>query len=138
MDRRQRHPRRGCRWRRPRRPLPLEVVDPLRGEVYDCRFPSPIGVHPGVVLTSSPLIQRFASVIVVLITGTAGPRPLRVPVGPDAGSTRDAKSFVDVTSVFTVAIAQLRRRRGRLSGRELAAVERGLATVLGLDPTDPG
>lgn len=115
----------------------MSVVEPFRGEVYDCRFPTPIGVHPGVVLTSNPLIRRFASVVVVLITGTAGPRPLRVPVGPDAGLTGHAESFVDVTSVFTVAIAQLRRRRGRLSGRELAAVERGLATVLGLDLADP-
>lgn len=110
---------------------------PLRGEVWDCRFPAPIGVHPGIVLTANPFIPRFASVIVVLITGTPGPRPLRIPVGFEAGLTGHRESYADPASVFTVSRAQLRRRRGRLSPGELAAVELGLATVIGLELADP-
>jgi len=112
-------------------------AEPLRGEVYDCRFPAPIGTHPGVVLTVNPLIPRFASVIVALITGTSGPRPLRIPVGPEVGLTSHHESYVDPASLFTVSKAQLRRRRGRLSPAELTAVEHGLATVIGLDLADP-
>lgn len=111
-------------------------AEPLRGDVYDCRFPAPIGTHPGVVLIVNPLIPRFHSVIVVLITGTPGPRPLRIPVGTEAGLTGRSESCVDPASVFTVSKAQLRRRRGRVSPSELAAVERGLATVTGLDLAD--
>jgi len=114
----------------------VTIEQALRGEVYDCRFPAPIGVHPAVVLTINALIPRFASVIVVLITGTAGPRPLRIPVGPEAGLIGHDESHVDVTSVFTVSPAQLRRRRGRLGPGELAAVEQGLATVIGLELAD--
>jgi len=115
----------------------MPVPEPLRGEVYDCRFPAPIGTHPGVVLTVNPLIPRFASVIVVLITGTPGPRPLRIPVGAEAGLTGHLESYVDPASVFTISKTQLHRRRGRLSACELAAVEQGLATVIGLDLADP-
>ena len=41
------------------------------------------------MLTVNPLIPRFASVIVALVTGTPGPGPgpLRIPIGPDAGLT---------------------------------------------------
>lgn len=115
----------------------MPVPTPLRGEVYDCRFPAPIGTHPAVVLTVNPLIPRFASVVVVLITGTPGPRPLRVPVGAEAGLTGHLESCVDPASIFTVGKTQLRRRRGRLSPRELTAVEQALATVIGLDLADP-
>lgn len=112
-------------------------TDPLRGDVHDCRFPTPIGIHPAVVLTVNALIPRFAAVIVVLITGTPGPRPLRIPIGAEAGLTSHRESYVDATSVFTVSKAQLRRRRGRLSPAELTAVEHSLATVIGLDLADP-
>lgn len=114
----------------------MRDVQPQRGEVYDCRFPPPVGVHPGVVLVANALIPRFASLVVVLITGTDGPRPLRIPVGADAGLTGHTESHIDLTSIFTIGRGQLRRRRGRLSPRELDAVDQALATVLGLELAD--
>lgn len=114
----------------------MSGVEPLRGEVHDCRFPAPIGAHPGVVLTVNTLIPRIASVIVALVNGTPGPRPLRSPVGAEAGLTGHRESYVDPTSIFTVSKAQLRSRRGRLSPAELASVEHGLATVIGLELAD--
>jgi len=68
---------------------------------------------------------------------TPGPRPLRIPVGAEAGLSGHRESYVDTTSVFTVSRAQLRRRRGRLSPSEIAAVEHSLATMIGLDLADP-
>ncbi len=112
-------------------------IEPLCGEVYDCRLPAPIGSHHWVVLTANPLILRFASVIVAPVTGTPGPRPLLIPVGAEAGPTGHSESYVDPTSVCTVSKARLRRRRGRLSPSELTAIEHGLATVIGLDLADP-
>lgn len=54
----------------------------MRGEVWDAHFPTPVGDHPVVILTSSALISRLSSVTVALVTGTEG---------PDAGS-RPARS----------------------------------------------
>jgi len=112
----------------------MSGIEPLCGEVYDCRFPPPIGSHHGVVLTANPLILRSASVIVAPVTG---PRPLRIPVGAEAELTGHSESYVDPTGLFTVSQARLRRRRGRLSPSELTAIEHGLATVIGLDLADP-
>ena len=85
----------------------------------------------------NPLILRFASVIMAPVTGTLGPRALRIPVGAEARLTGYTESNVDPASLFTVSKAPLRRRRGRLSPSELTAIEHGLATVIGLDLADP-
>jgi len=72
---------------------------------------------------------------VAAVTGTPGPRPLRIPVGAEARLTGHSESYVDPASLFTVSKARLRRRR--LSPSELTAIEHGLATVIGLDLADP-
>jgi mRNA interferase MazF len=73
-----------------------------------------------------------SEVAVAMITGTAGPRSTRIPVGADAGLTRYDESYVDVMSVHTVPLDRFQRRRGRMSATELLAVETALRLVLGL------
>jgi mRNA interferase MazF len=105
---------------------------PLRGEVWDARL-ARVGEHPVVVLTINRLRDRIASVTVVLVTGTGGPRWTHIPLGPDAGLDRYAESYANVTDVHTIPTAACRRRRGLLAPPELTAVAEGLRITLGLD-----
>ena len=103
----------------------------MRGEVWDIDLPR-AGPHPGIVLTVNALVGRISEVTVAMITGSAGPRSTRIPIGPDAGVTLYAESYVDATSVRTVPLAILTGRRGRIAPQEMSAVEQALRLVLGL------
>lgn len=104
----------------------------LRGEVWSCALPQPVGSHPVVVLTVNRIAEPLAAVTVAVISGTAGPSTTHVPVGPDSGLTRYAESFVNCTDLHTVAKPRLRRRIGLLAPGELGRVEASLRLVLGL------
>lgn len=105
--------------------------EPLRGEIWDVRFPA-FGEHPAVVLSVNPLNVRLGHVAVVPITGTPGPESTHVPLGADAGLTRYDESFADVTGLQPAARGRFRRRRGLLARTELARVEGQLRIYLGL------
>lgn len=104
---------------------------PLRGEVWDAAMPR-VGSHPIVLLTIDVLLQRLSSTTGVLVTGTTGPRSTHVPFGADAGSTRYAESYAVTTELHNVPLAALRVRRGRLSRRELGALEDAIRIAHGL------
>ncbi len=104
----------------------------LRGEVWSCALPQPIGPHPVVVLTVNRLAERLSAVTVAVVSGTEGPSATHVPVGPDAGLHKYDQSFVDCTDLHTVAKPRLRRRLGLLAPAEMARVEEALVLVLGL------
>lgn len=102
----------------------------LRGEVWSCALPSPVGPRPVVVLTVNRIAEPLAAVTVV--TGTAGPDATHVPVGPESGLTRYTGSFVNCTDLHTVAKPRLRRKIGLLAPAELTRVENMIRLVLGL------
>ncbi len=104
----------------------------LRGEVWACALPSPIGPHPVVVLTVNRIALPLSAVTVALITGSSGPSTTHVRVGPDSGLRKYDESYVNATDLHTVRKPQLRRRLGLLSPGELRAVETCIRTVLGL------
>ena len=106
-------------------------MDPLPGEVWDARIPA-AGPHPVVVLTVNPLLARFRSVTVSVVTGTEGPRVTHVQLGREAGLTRSDVSYADATDLHTLAQARLTRRRGVLHPAELARLEDAVRTTLGL------
>jgi mRNA interferase MazF len=111
------------------------VVTPgtaLRGEVWSCALPNPVGPHPVVVLTVNRTAEPLAAVSVAVITGTAGPRTTHVSLGPESGLTKYAESFVNCTDLHTVAKPRLRRRIGLLAPAELERVEASVRLVLGL------
>lgn len=110
----------------------VNVGAALRGEVWVCALPRPIGPHPVVVLTANRIAQPLSSVTVAVITGSAGPAATHVPVGPDSGLKKYAESYVNAADLHTVSKPQLRRRLGLLSTGELRAVENCVRTVLGL------
>lgn len=105
--------------------------EPLRGEVWDVRFPA-FGEHPAVVLSVNPMNVRLGHVAVVPITGTSGPAVTHGSQTADAGLTRYAESFADVTGLQPVARGRFRRRRGLLSRTELDRVEARIRVYLGL------
>jgi mRNA interferase MazF len=111
------------------------VVSPgsaLRGEVWACAFPQPVGPHPAVVLTVNRIAEPLSSVTVALITGTEGPVTTHVPVGRESGLTRYAESFVNCSDLQTVAKPRLRRRLGLLAPAEIRRVENAIRVILGL------
>lgn len=110
----------------------MTVGSPLRGEVWGCVLPTPIGPHPVVVLTVNRLAEPLSALTVAVITGTSGPASTHVPVGPDCGVTKYDESYVNCTDLHTVDKPRLRRRLGLLTPSELRSVEDRLRVILGL------
>lgn len=104
----------------------------LRGEVWLCAMPQPIGPHPAVVMTANRIARPLSSITVALITGTAGPSVTHVSVGPEAGLTKYDGSYVNCTDLHTVDKPRLRRQLGRLAPAELRRVEECIRQILGL------
>ncbi len=75
---------------------------------------------------------------VIPVTGSRGPDQTHVPLDRDAGLTRYAESFADVTGLQPVARSRLRERRGLLSMPELDRLARQLMIYLGLDSASGG
>ncbi|WP_286159680.1 type II toxin-antitoxin system PemK/MazF family toxin [Streptomyces althioticus] len=110
----------------------MTVGSPLRGEVWGCALPAPIGPHPVVVLTVNRIAEPLPAVTVAVITGTSGPASTHVPVGPDCGVTKYDEAYVNCTDLHTVDKPRLRRRLGLLAPSELRNVEERLRVILGL------
>ena len=104
---------------------------PLRGEVWLCAVPV-AGPHPVLILTVNRIAAPLTALTVALITGSRGPSETHVWIGPDAGLLKYDESFVNCTDIHTVDKLRLRRRLGRLSHEEMAAVEARLRLTLGL------
>lgn len=109
----------------------MPTPEPLRGEIWDVRFPS-FGEHPAIVLSINPVNARLGHVAVIPITGTTGPSSTHIPLGADAGLTRYDESYADVTAVQPVARGRCCTRRGLLARGELVRIETQLRTYLGL------
>ncbi len=112
----------------------VNVGTRLRGEVWACALPQPVGAHPVVVLTVNRIAEPLAAVTVAVITGTSGPRTTHVPVGRDSGLTRYDESYVNCADLHTVAKPRLRRKLGLLAPNELRCVEDSVRLILGLQP----
>jgi mRNA interferase MazF len=111
--------------------IPVADPEPLRGEVWDVRFPA-FGAHPSVVLSVNLLNARLGHAAVIPITGTRGPQGTHVALAVDAGLTRYPESYADVTSLQPAARSRFRYRRGLLAGTEMAHLEDRLRIYLGL------
>ena len=110
-----------------------------RGEVWWADLGEPIGSRPAgrrpvlVVQSDTYSASRLATVVVVAITSStrlaAMPGNVFVPAG-SAGLARD--SVVNVTSITTLDRRELEGKAGDLPDAMLAAVDAGLAAVLGI------
>jgi mRNA interferase MazF len=104
----------------------------LRGEVWSCALPQPIGPHPAVILTVNRIALPLSAVTIAVVTGTPGPAASHVPIGPEAGLTKYNQSYVNCTDLHTVEKARLRKRLGRLVPAELRRIEGCIRQILGL------
>jgi mRNA interferase MazF len=84
----------------------------LRGEVWGCALPNPIGPHPVVILTVNRIAEPLSAVTVAVITGAPGPASTHVPVGPDCGVTKYDEPYVSCADLHTVDKPRLRRPLG--------------------------
>ncbi|MGH3318777.1 MAG: type II toxin-antitoxin system PemK/MazF family toxin [Streptosporangiaceae bacterium] len=105
----------------------------FRGDVWDVRFPAPIGPRPCVVVTTNALVPRLGAVTVAEVTGTPGPTTTHVEIDPAAGLTGRERSFVNVTGLHTVTKGKLRHYRGRLAPPELGRLDEALKLYLDLE-----
>ncbi|WNM29158.1 type II toxin-antitoxin system PemK/MazF family toxin [Streptomyces sp. Li-HN-5-11] len=110
----------------------VTISSALRGEVWGCALPSPVGPHPVVVLTVNRISEPLSALTVAVITGTPGPTSTHVPIGPDCGVTKYDESYVNCTDLHTVDKPRLRRRLGLLDPNEMRRVEECLRVILGL------
>jgi mRNA interferase MazF len=110
----------------------VNVGSALRGEVWGCALPSPLGPHPVVVLTVNRIAEPLSAVTVAVVTGTSGPASTHVSIGPDCGVTKYNESYVNCTDLHTVDKPRLRRRLGLLDPGEMRRVEECVRVILGL------
>ncbi len=89
-------------------------------------------MHPAVVLSINPLNTRLGHVAVLPVTGTHGPEQTHVPLTAEAGLTRPAESYADVTALQPVARSRLLTCRGLLTHGEIDRLGRQIAIYLGL------
>ena len=115
----------------------MSLPELFRGEVWDVDFDD-FGLHPAVVLSINVLNTRLGHVAVVPITGTRGPDQTHIPLDRDAGLTRYAESYADVTGLQPVARSRLLERRGLLAMSELDRLARQLTIYLGLESARGG
>jgi len=111
---------------------------PRRGEIWlvslgAARKGEPGKNRPAIVISADQLLGGADDELVVVIplSSSRAPSGLRPSVSPTAGV--DAESAAIPRAVRAVSRRRLLRRIGDLEPPVLAAVERALATVLGLD-----
>ena len=91
------------------------------------------GVRPYIVVSDPDVIgdQRFPLICVVPVTGTPGEGLLYPPLAPGrSGLTK--KSFALIDQLRSVDKRRVRSVFGELLREEIAAIDEGLATFLGL------
>jgi len=111
---------------------------PRRGEVWlvslgAARKGEPGKNRPAVVISADELIAGIEDelIVVVPLSSSRAPSQLRPPVSRATGI--DSESAAIPRAIRALSRRRLLRRLGKLDPTTLAAVERSLATVLGLD-----
>ena len=111
---------------------------PRRGEIWlvslgAARRGEPGKNRPAVVVSADELITGAEDelIVVVPLSSSRAASLLRPPVSPTTGI--DQESAAIPRAIRSVARRRLLRRIGELDADTMVAVERALATVLGLD-----
>ena len=102
-----------------------------RGEIWLYRFALPDRRRPVLVLSRPALLQVLQTATVVAITSTQHGSPTEVALGVAEGLK--APSCANLTNVFTVRQADLRRYVGSVSSDKMREVCRALILAFGCD-----
>ncbi len=116
----------------------MESSSPLRGEIWlvslgASREGEPGKNRPAVLVTADELASGSQRdlFIVVPLSATSAPSPLRTQVSVEAGIERT--SVAVCAAVRSVSRSRLLRRIGRLDRETLSELEFSLSLVLGVD-----
>jgi mRNA interferase MazF len=114
--------------------------EPHRGEVWlvslgAARKGEPGKNRPAIVVSVDEILTGVEEelLVVVPISSSRAPSPLRPRVSPEEGV--DTESLAICRGVRAVTRTRLLRRLGKLTPETLREVERGLASILGIDRT---
>ena len=117
------------------------MPEPVRGELYLCRFDPAEGSEQGGTRPAL-VVERttFSSVLqkrhVLVAAITSNPRcerlPFCVPVEPGPGSGLDRRSYVNSSHLHSFSKERLLRRLGRLDDATQEAVDQALRLILDL------
>jgi mRNA interferase MazF len=110
---------------------------PARGEIWDVDLQGPRGLEqrgrrPALVVSADRFNHGPAGLVIVLpLTSRDKGIPLHVAVTPPEGGVR-VPSFVKPEDVRSVSRERLARRRGRVAGGTMRAVETSLRVLFEL------
>lgn len=116
----------------------MASTEPRRGEVWLATFGAgrdgePAKTRPAVVISVDELNAdggRSDLIVVVPLSSSRAPSPLRPEVLSDAGIDRDSRAIC--RAVRSVARSRLLDRLGAVGPEQLAEIERALSLILGL------
>jgi len=104
----------------------------LRGDLVTVALPGEYGKPRPALVVQSDLFVKHPSVTVIPLTTDLHQAPLfRLAVEPSAANGLRAPSQVMVDKIQTVSRSRTREVIGRLSSREMLAIERAMALFLG-------
>lgn len=102
-----------------------------RGDVWMYRFAPPDKRRPVLVLSRDSLLEVLETVTVAAITSTRRGSPTEVHLGVDEGLKQD--SCVNLTNVFTVRQADLRKWVSSIADEKLDEVCQALEIAVGCE-----
>ena len=110
-----------------------------RGEVYDYDFgpqqdSRQEGPRPALVVQTDFLnrVEGYGLTLIVPLSTKGRPSPSHVRLEPTKENGLDAVSFAKCEQIYTVPTIRLAHRRGKLSNRDVFAINEALRTVLAL------
>lgn len=108
-------------------------MDMKRGDLVTIALPGDLGKPRPALIIQSDLFEAHPSLTVLpLTTETRGDLHFRITITPQSGNGLRATSQVMVDKIQSVARARIGVGFGRLSAREMVAVDRALTLFLGL------
>jgi mRNA interferase MazF len=102
-----------------------------RGEIWQLDRPSPDHRRPVLVLSRPALLDLLQTVTVAAVTSTRRGVPTEVALGAAEGLKHE--SCVNLSNLYTIRKADLKRFVGVVGAEKMRAVCRALAIALGCD-----
>ncbi len=118
---------------------PTDRADARRGEIWavdwnPSRGSEQTGLRPALVIQTDAATRnpRYPNTIVLAVSTSGRAVPFHVALNPSTENGLHEASFVKCEQILTISKGRLRERWGRIDGVEMAAVEKAMALVLGL------
>ena len=118
---------------------PIDQAGARRGEIWAVdwspgRGSEQAGLRPALVIQTDAATRnpQYPNTIVLAVSTSGRAVPFHIPLYPSTENGLREASFVKCEQILTISKDRLRERWGRIEDAEMAAVERAVALVLGL------